>query len=286
MLIAATSIMAQQMEFPKLTGPYLGQTPPIGEPILFAPGIVSTNWGNHSSAAISPDGKEIYWEMRRKIFFTKLENGKWSQPEIVSFCTEDSTSYDEPFITPDGQKLFFTSMSLETAVIKKKETIWYAERTVSGWKEPQPVSPEVNAMPLHWSISVSNSGTLYFQGTRDNNQDIYFSKLVNGVYTKPVNMGPEINTAGNETCPYIAPDESYIIFTRMGTSPGNSGIFISYRDNLGKWMPAVIAEGGTIEKGGLSPRISPDGKYLFYVNGGMWWMPAGFIEELKPKEWK
>jgi len=47
-----------------------------------------------------------------------------------------------------------------------------------------------------------------------------------------------------------------------------------------------MAEGGTKEKGGLSPRISPDGKYLFYVNGGMWWMPAAFIEELKPKELK
>jgi hypothetical protein len=35
---------------------------------------------------------------------------------------------------------------------------------------------------------------------------------------------------------------------------------------------------------GLSPRISPDGKYLFYVNGGMWWKPAGFVEELRPKE--
>jgi len=42
-----------------------------------------------------------------------------------------------------------------------------------------------------------------------------------------------------------------------------------------------MAEGGTKEKGGLSPRISPDGKYLFYVTGGMWWMPAGFIEEFQ-----
>jgi hypothetical protein len=43
--------------------------------------------------------------------------------------------------------------------------------------------------------------------------------------------------------------------------------------------------GGSKDKGGLSPRISPDGKYLFYVNGGMYWIPiAERIEELRPKE--
>ncbi|MBP7509934.1 MAG: hypothetical protein KA807_19130, partial [Prolixibacteraceae bacterium] len=65
--------------------------------------------------------------------------------------------------------------------------------------------------------------------------------------------------------------------------PEDSGIFISYKDSSGNWLPAVMAEGGSIEKGGLSPRISPDGQYLFYVTGGMWWMPfAKRIEELRP----
>lgn len=45
-----------------------------------------------------------------------------------------------------------------------------------------------------------------------------------------------------------------------------------------------MAEGGKKEKGGLNPRISPDGKCLFYVNGGMWWIPAGFVEELRSME--
>ena len=74
-------------------------------------------------------------------------------------------------------------------------------------------------MPLHWSISVSDSGTLYFQGASEDSYggigDIYYSRLVNGVYTKPVNIGPEINSKATETCPYITPDESYIIFNRF-----------------------------------------------------------------------
>ena len=280
LLVATISINAQQNDFQKLTGPYLGQTPPVNEPVLFAPGIVSDG-SNHCSAGISPDGKEIYWEMGIKIGFTKLENGWWTEPEIVSFCKGDSCRYGNPFITPDGKKMFFTSMR-SGAVSQDKENIWYAERTSSGWSDPKPVSSDVNEMPLHWSISVSNFGTLYFGG----NFDIYYSKLVNGVYTKPVNIGPEINTPATETCPHIAPDESYIVFTRFDqTDEKNTGIFISYQDKPGKWFPAVLAVGGDRKSGGLSPRISPDGKYLFYVNGGMYWMPAAkLIKELRPKD--
>jgi Tol biopolymer transport system component len=290
-LLLVICISAQNTDFPILTGPYLGQTLPENKPILFAPGIVS-NGSNHSSAAISPDGKEIYWTMVkniRKIWFTQLENGRWTKPEILAFCKDDTYPYDNPFITTDGKKLFFTS-NRPGAVSQEKETIWYAERASSGWLYPRPVSNVLNETPLHWSISVSDFGTLYFQFQDASGKnkggigDIYYSKMVKGEYTKPVDIGSSINTPATETCPHIAPDESYIVFTRFDeTNVKNTGIFISYKDKSGEWLPAVLAEGGTKEKGGLSPRISPDGKYLFYVNGGMWWMPAKFIEELRPK---
>jgi Tol biopolymer transport system component len=292
LLVLAISIHAQEPEFPELNGYYLGQKQPVNDPVIFAPGIVS-NGGNHSSVAISPDGKELYWSgVKRKIWFTKLESERWTKPEVVSFCMEDSFEYDNPFITTDGNKMFFTSFR-PGAVSQEKETIWYAERSKSGWFDPKPISSEVNETPLHWSVSVSDIGTLYFQFQDVSGKsfggigDIYYSKLVNGEYKKPVSIGSVINTPATETCPHVAPDESYIVFTRFDeTDVKNTGIFISFKDKSDKWLPAVMVEGGTKEKGGLSPRISPDGKYLFYVNGGMWWMPAGFVEELRPKELK
>jgi hypothetical protein len=288
LLLATFDISAQEKDFPKLTGPYLGQIPPVKEPVLFAPGIVS-NGRNHSSVAISPDGSELYWSAEdRRIWFTRVEKGYWRIPELISFCKVDSNHYDNPCLTTDGKKLFFTSFR-QGAVPQKKETIWYSEKTSSGWSEPKPISPIVNETPLHWSISISDVGTLYFQFQDMSGKgpggigDIYYSRLVNGEYIKPVSMSPAINTPGTETCPHIAPDGSYIIFTRIATTgPVDSGIFISYKDKFGNWLPAVMAEGGSKEKGGLSPRISPDGKHLFYVTGGMWWMPATFIEELRP----
>jgi len=207
---------------------------------------------------------------------------------MVSFCKEDADMYDNPFVTPDGRKLFFTT-TRPGAVPQQEETIWYADRTRSGWLDPKPVSRQVNETGIHWSISVSDSGTLYFPFPNTSGRfpgevgGIYYSRLVDGEYTEPVSIGPAINTPVAETCPHVAPDESYIVFTRFDiTNDQNTGIFISYRDESGRWLPAVMAEGGSRERGGLSPRISPDGKYLFYVSAGMWWMPAGFIEALRP----
>ena len=286
LLAAAMTLSARPEEFPKLTGPYLGQIPPVDEPVLFAPGIVSTG-EDHCSAALSPDGQEIYWELGIKIGFSRLENGRWTEPEVVSFCKGDTYQYGNPFISPDGKKMFFTTMR-PGAVSEDKENIWYAERNASGWADPKPVSPRVNALGLHWSISVSAGGTLYFQGSREDSYgglgDIYSSEFVDGEHATPANLGPNINTKATETCPYVAPDESYIVFTRFDqTDPVHSGIFISYRDKAGRWLPAVMLTGGSRDKGGLSPKITPDGKYLFYVNGGMFWMPARLVEELRPR---
>ena len=126
---------------------------------------------------------------------------------------------------------------------------------------------------------VSGSGTLYFGGTGQDNygmSDIYYSKPVNGAYSKPVNIGAEINSENTEHCPYIAPDESYIIFSRFGREA--RGFYISYKDESGKWIePVKIHE--NLE--GVCPLISPDGKYFFFNLDGIYWMPAYFLKEFK-----
>jgi len=220
-----------------------------------------------------------------KIWFSQLKNGQWTKPEMASFCKADDDLYRVPCFSSDGKKLFFLS-TRSGSVSEDKENIWYVERKATGWSAPQPVDSKVNALRIHWNISVSKAGAIYFQGTRLETSDrggIYCAVMKNGAYSEPAKMGPEINAPGTmTTCPYIAPDESYLVFNRMGNSPENSGIFISFRDKSGTWLPAVMLVGGGKDKGGLSPRISPDGKYLFFVNGDVYWMPiADKIDALR-----
>ena len=271
-------------QFPELRGPYLGQTPPEGEAPIFAPDIISSSVGddNHGGITFSPDGTEIFWNLRAKIWLMKLQNGRWTKPDIVPF-SKNMGAYndDNPFISPDGKRLFFTS-TRPGSVSENKENIWFAERTPTGWSEPKPVSAEVNAMPLHWGISVSRAGTLFFGGTAQDGYgrgDIYCSRLEKGEYTKPVNLGPAINGKGLDHCPYIAPDESYLIYARMDDA--GAGFYLSFKNKAGQWMPPVkLSE----ELEGVCPLVSPDGKFLFFVSDGIFWMSAKFIEKLRPKD--
>ena len=59
--MAASISFSQQTEFPKLTGPYLGQTPPKMIPEVFAPGIVSKVGSHEFAGTFSPDGKEFFF---------------------------------------------------------------------------------------------------------------------------------------------------------------------------------------------------------------------------------
>ena len=83
-ILAVTSLLSQQNDFPKLNGPYLGQKPPGMTPEIFAPGIVSTGMSELNSA-FSPDGREFYFCVRTSatssIFRMQLKSGKWSKPD-------------------------------------------------------------------------------------------------------------------------------------------------------------------------------------------------------------
>ena len=116
--ICAMSALAQENSkdtsgFPVLTGPYLGQRPPGMTPEIFALGIVSKiEYFEHSSVYFTPDMNEVCWladsgstAKNRKLFFMKLENGKWNPPKSADFCEHYSNS--NLSFSPDGRYLFF-----------------------------------------------------------------------------------------------------------------------------------------------------------------------------------
>jgi len=279
--------------FPELRGPYLGQNTPGDTPQRFALGIVSGHSfdSEHSPVAFSLDGKEAYWTPKYKgpMVFMKQENGVWTPPRPVPFGSSQGDG--EPFFSPDGQRLYYLSLRpLQPGGDPNKENIWYVERTASGWSEPRPVSAAVNAFNHHWLFSVSSNGTLYFSSVRDGGlggQDIYRSRLVNGSHEQPQNIGPVINTPGDERMPSIAPDESYLIFVSTGhpAAKGQLHFFISYRSGDGSWTaPVSLGEKIHTVQQGLCPYVTPDGKYMFFIGqGDIWWVDAGFIEALRPK---
>lgn len=281
-------------KFPILKGDYLGQEKPGDTPLMFAPGIVSGHGfdSEHSPAVFSLDGKEVYWtkKFRGPILTMKQEKGVWTPPQPAAFCSEYGDG--EPIFSPDGSKLFFLSFRpIQPDGPTDKENMWVTERSPGGWSEPNPVSPLINACHLHWLFSIAKNGTIYFASPREGGfgaNDIYRSRLVNGEYQEPENLGDVINTSGIDHTPFIAPDESYLIFVSRGRSASSRDFqfYISYRNKDGSWKEPIDL-GKEIDSlgSGLCPAVTPDGKYMFFIGrGDIYWIDAGFIDKLRPKK--
>jgi hypothetical protein len=206
-----------QDDFPVLKGPYLGQKPPGLIPELFSPGVISSDINEHSPAAFSPDGKEVYWAVTdgrmMTIKYMKQENDCWTAPQIAPFA--EGLECTSPVFSVDGKKLFFTTQDRS----KNWEiTLWFVEKTGRGWSERKRVDSIVNTGDLGYQVSLAKDGTLYFGSGRAGGfgqEDIYRSRLINGKYTAPENLGSSINSEFIEASVFIAPDESYLLFTRI-----------------------------------------------------------------------
>lgn len=263
-----------------LTGAYLGQRLPGPTPEFFASGVITGEL--HTPPVFTPDGSEAYWSLQDDTILTSaLENGSWTQPSEVAFSAS-MTDYRDPCITPSGDKLFFLSKGkLPGSQLPEKENIWFVQREGQRWGEPQPLSENVNALTLHWQISVAANGNLYFSSDEpDGIGDIYVSRVDGGEYGKPVKLAAPVNTEQVEMTPYTAPDESYLLFARMADQNSDPMLYISFADKNGGWEEPLLVEAVSY---GLCPSVSPDGKYVFYLSSptSVSWMNTAFIEELR-----
>ena len=129
----------------------------------------------------------------------------------------------------------------------------------------------VNSSESEWFPTVSKDGTLYFGSDRAGGKgrtDIWRSKLVNGKYGQPENLGDAINSPASEVEPLIAADESFMIFAAAGRAGGQGAfdLYVSHNRD-GVWTKAEnLGEKINSSAWDFSPKISPDGKYFFFTS--------------------
>lgn len=237
----------------------------------------------HSAPVFSPDMKTMWWGGEygsATIYFSQFSEGEWSDPETIAF-SESITSYRDPFISPDGSKFYFISTTADTdSSSTGKENIWMVEKQGNSWGEPQPLPPSINELTLHWTMSVDNQYNLYFSAQKDGKPDIYISRFIDGGYTDPKPLDAPVNTDEIEITPNIAPDGSYLLFTRLESNVDPPFLYITYAQDLG-WSEPVRVENVSYC---ISPIITPDRAYVIYLSSpdSFDWRDTSFIEELQP----
>lgn len=276
---------------------YLGQTPPGDDVEVFAPGIVSIEEGKEYKITISPDAQEIFFTRRTpngrndRIWYARLQDGVLATPELAPFAY-DCLEMD-PSFTPDGNRVYYNSrrpLPGETT-LSTRFNIWFVERSGDGWSESQFVGPPLNdERPVYFSFA--NDNTLYF--TNSNPREIRYAEWIDGQYTKGQRLPAGINDLPDVAHPAIAPDESYIVVDSYVQKGGAlvGSLVISFMKADGSWTEAIsMAEvlKATATDIYASPRISLDGKYLFFEKylpatdqADIYWVSTQIIETLKP----
>jgi Tol biopolymer transport system component len=314
-LVACQQVTTTEDSAP--SGPFLGETPPAMEPALFAEGIVSSHL-NQRDTAWTTDGDQLFysiWARNRGVIVTvRRIADHWSAPEIAPFSGHYSDL--EPFISADGERLYFISKRpLDPGGEEKDWDIWVVRHGADGWNEPENLGPPINTDRNEFYPSLTRDGTLYFTGAdRDDSfggEDLYLARPVDGGFSAPENLGPAINSPGPEYNAMVSPGEDYIIFgsAREGDL-GGGDLYISFRRDDGSWSQATNM-GPPINSSALDfcPALSPDGRFLFFtssrvaaeasvpsnyqelvaslsgpLNGSMnlYWIAAGAIERIRP----
>jgi hypothetical protein len=229
---------------------------PVAE--KFAPDVISDaqeQW----RITFTPDGKTAYFASSPEFFpFTRqatiyvshLVRGAWTTPEVASFSGQYSDI--DPFLAPNGQRLYFSSIRPVDGVTRGDIDIWYVERTAHGWGEPVRLGPEVNTAADELYPSADARGTLYFASgplfpQPGRHFDIYRAERRGDGFAPREALPAAVNTspvAGGglqdawEFNPEISVDGRTLVFTSL--RPGGYGLGDLYVSHLerGAWTPA------------------------------------------------
>ncbi|MFC1540136.1 hypothetical protein ACFL41_01450 [Gemmatimonadota bacterium] len=282
-----------EQQFTDLTGDWFSQPLPGMSPERFAPSIfrATLEWFWHGAPFFSPDREEMYYvkynvDHTIQIQFTEQVDGRWTLPRIPSFAVESGEN--NPVISPDGQRIYFIS-------IRSGKQLFTAERTGNGWTEPVPVVIPIPAsMELGWQFSLANNGTLYFGLWDDGDPgqlDLYYSRFIDGAYTTPESLGPGINSDSNDFCPFVDPEEDFLIFVSQRPEGfGMSDLYITFRNSDETWGE-LVHPGAPINTSvsDVWPYIPYSGNVLFFVSTrsgdegfNPYWVDAGIIDTWRP----
>jgi outer membrane protein OmpA-like peptidoglycan-associated protein/tetratricopeptide (TPR) repeat protein len=160
------------------------------------------------------DNKKIKTHLL-KIFYATRKNGKWGKLKPF-FLNSTEYSVGHPALSPDGKTLYFVS---DMKGGSGGTDIYYCTREGEKWSNPANLGPVINTFGNEMFPFVADNGDLYFASDGHpgfGGLDIFVSRMVDGKWTTPKNLGLPINSSYD--------DFSYAEYKNTGT-----GLFCSNR---------------------------------------------------------
>ena len=269
-----------QMGFSQVPDLYLGLTPPGNTPEVFAPGIVSLPGRNERVITFSPSGHEIFfavgnWPTRSTMYIQYVDSA-WTTPEPASFSA--GRSAEEPFFSMDGNRVYYYAYPPTGST---NADIYYSEKSGGVWGAPVNLGNTLNTTGDEFHPNIVNDGSIYFANGAGKTCRAQYS---GGTFLPRVLLPGNVNS-GTWPDHYVAPDESYMIFTSTKSGGfGSSDLYVSFRNVDNSWTTPQNF-GNKINTAGYegSADVTPDGKYMTYDNiADIYWVKIdNTIDSLK-----
>ena len=224
--------------------------------------------------SLTIDANELVFTRRLKgtnedFFSASRKNNQWSKASSLIGNINTSLNEGAQNISQDGKMLVFTGCNFPNGY--GSCDLYYSMQTPKGWSEPLNFGEPINTEYWESQPCLSPDKRFLYFTARDPNglggSDIWMSeRLPNGNWKNPVNLGANINTPGNESCPFIHADNQTLYFTSdYLPGYGGSDLFVARKDSAGKWGKPenlgypinTIGDEGTLV-------ITADGKTAYY----------------------
>jgi peptidoglycan-associated lipoprotein len=210
---------------------------------------------------LPPDYDQVYFSSNRKeatgdtisgitgaklndIFMSrKDENGNWMKVEHVESAINTESDEGTPSFTTTGTTMYYTHTPVPDSVGIFFPGIYVSQRSGGSWSAGTKLDiGRKDTLSVYAHPTLNSTGdVLYFVSDRAGGyggKDIWKATLVGDLVESVQNLGPDINTAGDEMFPYLRND-STLYFSSDG-HPGRGGLDIfraSYNSVTGRWTP-------------------------------------------------
>jgi outer membrane protein OmpA-like peptidoglycan-associated protein len=211
--------------------------------------IINSGYGINSPKAelfpcVSADTNVLYFtrqtnELDHDFFRATADScGGWFYARNIGEPLNTNNQEFAQMISADGHYVFFTRCEnrSENGWGQGGCDLYMAYSPDSVWSIPQSFGATINTPSYegHGCLSPDNR-QLFFASNRPGGyggMDIWVSRFEDGVWHQPQNLGPQINTPGEEAAPFIHTDNKTLYFASDGhTGMGGTDLFISKRVN-------------------------------------------------------
>ena len=224
---------------------------------------------------LSIDGSELIFTRRltgtnEDFYVSKKDSSGWGMAKPAGGNINTPQSEAAQTLSADGEWMIYAASGREDSY--GNYDLYMAQKTNEEWEDVYHFGLGINTDQWEAQPSLSpDRKDLYFASRRPGGFggiDIYVSHLKpNGYYSQPENMGPGINTSGDDQCPFIHADNQTLYFTSNGwPGYGDDDLFVVRKQPNGEWgKPENLGYPiNTIEKEGTMC-IAADGKTAYYA---------------------